>query len=491
MSIPTPDRLRLALLAAAATLTLCAEAVFAQTLEGVVAEQGSLRPAPDAVVSLLRIPAPGADPEAAGTAVTDAEGRFRFLLPSPGIYRVQAEFAGLSSPLSHEIALGPGDRYDDLALLIPSRLLMMAYSCQAGGEVTGAAVVGMVRDPAGDLPLPQAQVRGRWFDGSQYREVTTEADAGGRYRLCNIPAGGTVQFRGEILGRTSAWSEVEIPRPSVLIHHLELPLGANVSTGEAPSVIQERILLEAAARGFGDLRGEILDLETGAPVAQAVVQLEGTGMQGLTDDRGRFLFSDIHPGRYGVRIQHLGYSVESEVVEVPAGRDVFLRIRIAPRVIELDGVDVSVRSAVEQITRLTPFRRDIVYGEAMLEEEIRGASAIDILSRSVPGLRVVELYRENAPNLVCVSTNRRVGRLQFGQGCENAQIVIDGVRFPDGPEFLKRMMAHEIESIEFLPPAQAQTVYGTGGNTANGVIVIWTRGKGPYVSPLRNPGRSP
>lgn len=462
----------------------------AQTLAGMVAEQGSLRPAADAVVSLLRV-SPGGEVEPAGTTVADEEGVFAFAVPGPGRYRVQAEYEGLSSPLSEEVQLGEGERFDQVALLVPSRLLLMAYSCQQDQEVTGAAVVGIVRDPAGDIVLPGARVRVRWVVGNSFQEMSTEADGSGRFRLCNVPVGGFVQFRGEALGRMGGWSDVEVPRPSVILHDIDVSLGARLATGEAPTVIQERILLEAAARGLGDLRGEVLDQFTGTPVRQAVVRLQGTGFQGVTDDEGLFLFPDLPPDVYTLEIQHLGYSVRSDQVEVPPARDVFLRFRVAPQAIEVAGVEVTVRSAVEEITRLTPFRRDIVYGETMLQEELRGATAVDILRRSVPGLRVVEEYLPGGGRQVCISTNRRVGSLQTGTGCDQAQIVINGVRTPEVGESLSRLSAAEIESIEFLPPAQAQTMYGTSGNTANGVIVIWTRGRGPYVSPLRNAGGRP
>ena len=74
----------------------------------------------------------------------------------------------------------------------------------------------------------------------------------------------------------------------------------------------------------------------------------------------------------------------------------------------------------------------------------------------------------------------------FGGGCASAQVVVDGMRIPDGPEFLLRTPASEIESIEFVTPVQAQILYGIGGRTANGVVVVYTRGRGPYASPLRN-----
>lgn len=472
----------------AAFLLPAPSSAAAQVLSGMVAEQGTLRPAGDAVVALLRVAGGNGELETVATAVSDGDGVFRFDVPGPGVYRVQAEFEGLSSPVSQEIELAAGSSFDDVALLVPSRLLLMAYSCQEDGEVTGAAVVGVVSDPGGDIVLPGARVRVRWVSGSSFQEMTTEADRSGRFRLCNVPAGGFVQFRGETLGRNGAWSDVEIPGTSVILHDIDVELGARLATGEASTVIQERILLEAAARGLGDLRGEVLDQLTGAPVRQAVVRLQGTGFQGVTDDAGRFLFPDLTPDVYVLEIQHLGYSVQSDRVEVPPARDVSLRFLVAPQAIEVAGIEVTVRSAVEEITRLTPFRRDIVYGEAMLEEELRGASATDILRRSVPGLRVVEEWLPGGGRRVCISTNRRVGSLQAGTGCDPAQIVINGVRSPEEGESLSRLQASEIESIEFLPPAQAQTMYGTSGNTANGVIVIWTRGRGPYVSPLRQPG---
>jgi len=255
-------------------------------------------------------------------------------------------------------------------------------------------------------------------------------------------------------------------------------------------VEQERILLEAAARTLGDLRGQLLDRITGTPIPVAVVRLEGTPHQALTDEDGRFLFVGLQPGAYTLDIRHLGYQARSGAVEIPPGQDVFLRLRVAPQAVELDGIQVSTRSAVDEITRLTPFRRDIVYGQTMALEEERGAQAFEILRRSVPGLRVTERYREVGPPEICVQTNRRVQRLLGGGACENVQVIVDGARVTEGVElFVLRMPAAEIESIEFLPPSQAQILYGTGGNMANGVVIIYTRGKGPYVSPLR--GRVP
>jgi hypothetical protein len=233
-----------------------------------------------------------------------------------------------------------------------------------------------------------------------------------------------------------------------------------------------------------------------------VVRILGTPHQALTDDAGRFMFRDLTPGSYTLEIRNLGYAVESDTVEIPPGKDVTLTLGVAPQVVELEGFEVTTRSALEQVTRLTPFRLDVAFGEMMAIEEERGAKAFEILRRTSPGLRVTETYREFGPPTVCIQTNRRIQSITdprvvargtrvdlidtSNPSCDNVQVVVDGIKVPDGPEYLLRTPASEIESMEFVSPVQAQILYGTGGDTSNGVVVVYSRGRGPYASPLRN-----
>lgn len=467
---------------AVATLLTFAGTLSGQSISGLVAEQGSLAPVPDAVLTLFEVQTDGSL-RAAGVSTSDESGAFLLNAPHAGLYRVQADHDGLSSPLSTEIRLAEGETNESTALIIPSRLLMMAYECQAEeGAQRGAAVVGVLRDRVSEVAVPEAIITARWerSDG-QVSFATTESDGAGRYRLCGVPAG-DVSFQALLLGREIQTESVRLPAAEIVFHDLDITLGS-AATG-ARDVIQERLLVEAAAHGLGDLTGVIVDQDTGNPVSHAVVRLRGTGFQGTTDQEGRFAFMDIRPAVYVLEVQHLGYSIQADEVDVPEGRDVQLRLRIAPTAIEIAAIEVSVRGAAEATTRLSPFRRDIVYGSAMAEEERRGASAPEILRRTVPGLRVTETYREGATPQLCISTNRRIQGL-MDDDCPSAQLIVDGIRVND-PEYLRTLPASEIESIEFLPPSQAQTLYGMSGTSSNGVIIIYTRGKGPYVSDLRN-----
>ncbi|NJD20597.1 MAG: hypothetical protein FIA95_15105, partial [Gemmatimonadetes bacterium] len=463
-----------------------AAAAAAQVVGGVVVEQVSLAPARGAVITQLRVdPGTGELVPAADTTADEA-GAFVVALPGPGAYRAQADADGLTSPLSTPLEISAGDTVLDLALVVPSRLLALAYACAAEGEEAAAVVVGHVRDPATEVVLPSAHVTATWQDAGVLRWGDAETDAAGRYRICGVaPAAGTVRMRAELLGRQGPWEEVRVEGPSVVFHDLLLGIRTRPTAG-TQDVIRDRIQMEAAARGLGDLSGQLHDQMSGKPMPYAIVRVEGTSHQALTDAEGRFIFEGIQPGTYALEIYNLGATVRSEPVEVPPGQNVFVGMRVWPQVVALEGLVVTTRSAVEEITRITPFRKDVMYGEAMALEEERGSRAFEILTRASPGLRVREVTPERGPSWVCIESNRRVFRIIDAPSCEQVEVVVDGVRNPEGPYVLRSLPAAEIESIEFLPPIQAQQVYGTGGNTANGVVVIFTRGRGPYVSPLRN-----
>ncbi|HSW31279.1 MAG TPA: carboxypeptidase regulatory-like domain-containing protein [Longimicrobiales bacterium] len=469
-------------------------ALPAQLVNGVLAEQLTLAPVPGASVTLYRV-RPAGELEPVGMTATDELGAFSLEVPAPGVYRVQADLNGLSSPLSGVMDLTAEGSVGDVALLLPSVLLRSALSCSMEGDSSAAAIVGVVQDRDTEVPLPGTLVLATWREGRAVRRLEVEADAAGRYRMCLPYRAGEVTFQTYLFGRWEPHAAVAIDGPVLVIQDIDVAVPAAPRT--SGDVIQERVLLEAASKTLGDLRGEILDRESEAPLRYAVVRLEGTPHQAISDEAGRFLFLGLQPASYTLQIRSIGYEVISEPVEVPAGKDVGLTLRVATQAVEIEGLVVTARTVAEELIRSSPFRRDVAYGALMALEEERGARAFETLRRSTPGLSITEQHREVGPPQLCIMTNRRVDTFQgpdrtfqlmsqLGNPCHNVQVVVDGVRIPDGPEFLLRTPASDIESIEFLPPIHAQILYGIGGDTANGVVVVYTRGKGPYVSPLRN-----
>lgn len=451
-----------------------------QTVTGLVAEQLSLSPVEGAVVALYG--EDGDELTEVALATTDSTGAFTLQAPGAGRYRVQAVLEGLYSPLSASRELRAGEAWSDVALLLPSVLLQMALQCPEESGTGSAAVVGVLHDAGSEVPIAGAAVLATWRSGGVTHRLESGTDAGGRYRLCPPGDAGEVDLEALVAGSWRELGSLEIPGTTVLVHDLAVEL----ATGElSDDPLREQVLLEVASATLSDLRGEIVDRIGGRPVPFAVVGLQGTGLQTETDLQGRFAFRDVGAGRHVLEIRSLGYDPLTHPVDLADGRSTFVRLQVAPDAVEIEGLEVTARSEAERVTRATPFRRAIVYGEVMAREEARGALAYEVLRRSAPGLSVRERYIEGPGTILCIETNRRVSSLGAG-GCANAQVVVDGMRIPDGPEFLLRTPASMIESIEFVTPVQAQTLYGIGGDTANGVVVVYTRGMGPYASPLRN-----
>ncbi len=478
----------------------------AQQIAGLVAEQGTLSAAPDAVITLYRVTGEHGDLDPIGNTVSAEDGSFIFIPAEPGTYRVQADFDGLLSPLSPPYRVGAEEGIDDLVLMVPSPLLMMAMSCNPEAA-PGAVIVGFVRDGESGVGVPLGKVVARWIEGADMREIDTTADSRGRFLFCGIPAGGIVRFRGESFGKTGEWEEVEIPRPAFVFHDVHMTLGSERSFGQ--DVVAELVLGRVAGT-MADLRGQLLDQLSGEPIQAAIVRVDGTGFQAVTDLEGRFAFTDLLPGAYTLQIQHLGYSVQSSEVTLEEGQDVSVRLRLSPRAVELDGIDIVARSQEEQTIRTSPFRRYVVSGESLADAEIRGATLPDVLRQGMIGLRVREINTMQG-HLLCLETNRRIQRLtrtetvdvtqaevelsddnpnrrdpdEDENGCHMVQVIVDGLRISDSDgasasQYLQSLSVADVESMEYMPPMQGTTLYGIAGNVSNGVLVIYTRGKGPY-----------
>lgn len=91
----------------------------------------------------------------------------------------------------------------------------------------------------------------------------------------------------------------------------------------------------------GTLRGHIYDQGTGQAVSFAVVILEGTDVQGLTDLDGFFNFSNVTPGTYTLRAMFIGYDTLQVQVTVQADQVRYLKLYMEEGSIQLQTINVS------------------------------------------------------------------------------------------------------------------------------------------------------
>lgn len=76
---------------------------------------------------------------------------------------------------------------------------------------------------------------------------------------------------------------------------------------------------------LGALRGIVIDEDTGDPIANSIIKIEGTPFNAVTDKDGRYEILDIPPGNYQVSYNSEGYQGKKIEVNMPEGQDVFMK----------------------------------------------------------------------------------------------------------------------------------------------------------------------
>lgn len=254
------------------------------------------------------------------------------------------------------------------------------------------------------------------------------------------------------------------------------PTGIPVLEAQQPEVAQA-VAEPEPARILGTLL-----FDDGAPISQARINLLGTEQSTFSDGEGRFLLVDDSVGAKELEIHHIGLGVLRYRLPADGGARRRLALTLPRRVIELEGVDVWAR------TRADEYRRSIGTAARLLirsdiEEAWDAWDVGDLIQRRLPTITARRMrYSEDGHGAVeqlCVTSGRLAVRSLRG-GLECAAVVIDGTRIVDGGADLLDLGPDDLESIEYIPAIRAGVLYGTGVGT-RGVVVVWTRGSGPFA----------
>jgi len=420
------------------------------------------------------------------TGTTDEEGRFRIDDLPADTYLV-----GFLHPMLDELGLDAAavevevveGRESEVFLATPSLGAIVASACLAAGAPPGSAVVGTVRTPDGEVAMPGATVTLSWEDGRR----TTETDTSGTFLFCGVPTDATVMLDATFVGVSATPETVELDGSLAVVQDLALTLpDANIEDLEPQADVEART-------DPVEVRGLLVGLPDGTPVGGATVTLGDADLEAVTDPDGAFVFENLRPGTYQLRVQHDRYGSRSRFVDLTAGPIVDLRVEMpAEDVIPLEGITVeaTARTPEGEVVRQAGTRRDIFAGETLARAEERGARVIDVL-RMTPGIRVAEggVGDGNIPfGTVCVELRRALRGIITGGDCQFPLLIVDGTRFAGDAagEFLYTLDVADYESIEVIPPMMAGVRFGLDGSA--GAIVMHSRGRGPYQTQDRNPG---
>jgi TonB-linked SusC/RagA family outer membrane protein len=222
-----------------------------------------------------------------------------------------------------------------------------------------------------------------------------------------------------------------------------------------------------AAQATGQIAGAVTS-ETGQPLAGASISIPGTAIGTLTGANGRFTVSGVPAGQQSVRVTLIGYTEETQAVQVVAGQVATTNFQLASQALELEGV-VAVGYGTQRRVNLTGAVASVNIEEAASVPVPSVAAALQGLS---PGLQIIDGGEQPGRNAIDLLV-RGQGSLGRGgnQGSADASrplVLIDGV---EGD--MNTLDINDVENISILKDASSAAIYGS--RAANGVILITTK----------------
>lgn len=239
--------------------------------------------------------------------------------------------------------------------------------------------------------------------------------------------------------------------------------------------------LSVSAQETRIVSGVVVDAESGAPVSDALVTIQGAGQGVVTDSEGRFEVSGVPLGAQQLVLSHIAYGEHAEALEVDASGSLDFQVRVTSRAIELAplGVEVESRELMDRRARGTA---TYIIDRETIETAPRGLGLLPVLQGRVPSLRVdggcVE-YRDFRQTTLF---NPITPELRIVTPCRDITVYLDGVPERGGSRLLSQLSPNDVERIEVLSGAEAGLRYMTG---SRGVILVETRQGVVSDSPYR------
>ncbi|CAN5818008.1 TonB-dependent receptor [soil metagenome] len=215
----------------------------------------------------------------------------------------------------------------------------------------------------------------------------------------------------------------------------------------------------------GTVRGQVVDAQSGQPLATAQVVVVGTTLGALSDASGNYVISGVPAGLYTVQVTRLGHAqTQRENVSVSAGASVTVDFQMRTSALALEAVVVT-GLADPTSARRVPFTIARLGAESL---EVPSMNAIGALQGKVAGASIIAPAQPGGGINILLRSPTSINRTN------SPLFVVDGVvlasTFGRSSADLSSL---DIESIEVVKGAAAASLYGS--RASNGVIQIRTR----------------
>ena len=409
--------------------------------------------------------------EGAKTAlVTDSLGKFAIDGLPPGTYQV-----GVFHPMLDTLGIslstkpfhvGP-DSSSFIVLAVPSASTIIRGACPVRGfrAQGSSAVIGHVTDPESLQPVAGAEVSIAWTQIEVSKEiglrrtprvVRDSTDAAGTFKICGLPN----PMQATLQARRGGAVTAEIP----------------ISLGEEETELFARTLLlsradSGAKTGNASVSGRVV-LEGAPSNAGSRVELVGTDIVAMTNEKGDFSMRNLPSGSHVLLARHLGFGAETVPVDLTSHEPRQVRIKLPKFVAIMDPVLVTARRAASLDRVGFSQRKRSGQGYYLGPEQIQRMHPnylTDIL-RTVPGLRV-----NYTPNGEVITPSRGISSM-LGGGC--VQYFVDDMPWQSAmPGDINQFVnGNEVVGVEVYSGPGTPAQYARGMQDCT-TVVLWTKFK--------------
>jgi len=380
----------------------------------------------------------------AGTATTDASGRFRFDSLPPGTYTFVIHHPSLDSiGFSEWLARSSVKRDGDtVAVFVPSFSTLWSAACGTGKPPSDSGLVfGTLRAATTQRPVAGARVSLSWIDvvdsktGFSQRRIggDVQSDSHGAYTVCGVPLGTGIRILASTDSATTGI--LDLPPRTSRVQRRDLLLGATAGRDSALRGAIAGVLRDAGDR----------------PVPGARVSTQGLA-EVRSDADGRFLLRRVPVGTRQVDVVSIGTMPVSAMVDVLANDTTMLDLRLS-KVAALDTMRVRATTVRQLRLRDIEDRKKQGFAHFMDSSQVERhadvrSAVTDLTSLRCP-LAVLNLYVDGS----------KIGR-RAGRKIDSQDVAYE----------LRSLKPDEVGILEWYTRG-APPEFGGGGCT----LLVWTK----------------